>query len=421
MKGKTTELFSLILLFLLIGTSFLYSQDLIKRRLYIEPPVFSNAAGRAVGERGQSVIYEHIKITIASKEHLYLLEKPEEHDAVLKITFQERSSGGFLAILKGFDAGSEDPLFTEEIPLDSLNIDYLSKEFFEDVYRIVREPFRPVAPEVIEIIQERVVKEVELVEIGKGVTLSISGVPGTRITGEGLEEVVLKADGRFEGEVPQNIIVNLKAEHPDYYTETFEITIAEEDVSYEIKQIQYAKMGIDALLISWMLCPGAGYVYNLVPDIFFLSGQITQNFIGFGHWFWPYSGHDGGGDDNSDVAYYVRPFWEFMAGAGVYFLPREWKFRMFVTGHLYTRLVMETWRVYFAKAQTIGLQVGLFAEFAPWKRLRFYAGMPIRLFWSRDMASMNVLADSVPGSFTLLPNLHATLVGPVWIGVRILF
>lgn len=422
MKGTLLKRIGTMLLFFLLGIAFLHSQDLVKRRLYIEPPVFSNAARRAVGARGRTVIYEHIKITIASKEHLYLLEKPEEHDAVLRITFQERSGGGFLAILKGFDAGSEEALFTEEVPLDSLNMDYLSEEFFEDVYRIVREPFKPVAPEVIEIIKERVVKEVELIEIGKGVVLTITGIPGTRLTGEDIGEVTLDANGRYESEMPQNIIVHLKAEHPDYYTETFEITIAEEDVTYEIRQIEYAKMGIDALLVSWMFCPGAGYVYNLIPDIFFLSGQITQNFIGFGHWFWPYSGHDGDRNEgDTDAAYYVRPFWEFMAGAGVYFLPGEWKFRMFVTGHLYTRLVMETWRVYFAKAQTIGLQIGLYAELAPWKRLRFYAGMPIRLFWSRDMASQNVLADTVPGSVTLLPNLHTTLVGPVWIGVRILF
>jgi hypothetical protein len=394
-------IFYCILLFLL--TIDIFAQELIKRHLQIQVHDATEAEGNII-----KAAEEYIKIYLSERGDIIVTEVGEESDCRIEIDITPENSG-YRITLQGTDSIFPDNTFTRETEQQDINFSLLNSELLPALGDLVSAKFQPRKQEIVEEVTEKIVEDIEVKRILKGVVLALEGEPGTVIRTETGEKYALDSKGLLELELPFNVTFVFRAEHPRYYPVSHTVTTKTENIYLELDQNMASRWSVETGIrfYDWSLELGLSYFF--IPNTGFLFLGITQNLLTLGRALF--------GVDYSQV--HASP----ALGLGFYILPADNNFRFALTAGLFTRVVFpEELPVYLSKVETFGVQLGLRGDFSPWEKTRFYVEYKPRLLYSSAGTDISAFGSFQMGNIHRFSDkLYLYYILPVTLGTRFLF
>lgn len=379
------------------------AQEVIKRRVEIQVLDAAETDAHII-----KAAEEYIKIYLSERGDVIIAEEGEESDSRIEIEIT-RGHSGYRITLRGSDSIFPGNTFTRETEQPDINFSLLSSKLLPVFGDLIAAKFQPGKQEVVEEFTERIVEDIEVRRILKGVVLTLEGEPGTVIRTENGEKYALDSKGLLELELPFNVTFVFRAEHPRYYPVSHTITTENENIFLKLDQTQGSRWSIETgvRFYDWSLDFGLSYFF--IPNTGFLFLGITQNLLTAGRVIFN--------------AVYTQVHASPVLGVGFYFLPADNNLRFAVTTGFFTRIVFpEELPVYLSKVETFGVQLGLRGEFSPWEKTRFYVEYKPRLFYSSSGTDISAFGGFEMGGIHRFSNqLYLYYILPITLGARFLF
>jgi hypothetical protein len=341
---------------LILQASLLAAQEKLPRKLYVEI--------RAEDELLRTVKF-FTEVVLSEYSGIIVVEDKEESDCVLSLSVapvpageaDESAAKEKLRItVSGYDSYFQEEKFTYEYVSDGYSIIGLQEEFFPELVVKTAEAFPPRDPEIEEVFTERVVEDVEVKRILKGVALTLKAAPGTTVTSKTGDVYRTDALGEVLIELPFDTTFSFRAEHPDYFPENETVLVGREEMEYTLQQTRNRRWGFDAGLRIWAIGLEAAGVFYPIPNRLFLSLHLTSNAV--------------------SVMYFTRDYPVFLTpslNVGIYLLPTDSFVRFAFSAGLFTRIVFpEGEAPYISPLVTFGGHLPLRLELSPFKRVRFF-------------------------------------------------
>lgn len=374
----------ILIVLLLLHSAFLFSQEKLQRKLFIDTD------SGALEDTGVLPLEDALKtfrffteVIVAEQTDILVVEKREESDCIITISVAEdragaagaeeggdgtegRSIEGTMLRVEAYDTYFEEEKFIYEYPLKEYSIIELKETFFPELVVRTVEAFPPRDPEVKEVVTERVVEDVEVKRVLKGVVLTLYARAGTRITTKTGDVYNIDETGQLDIELPFDNNFAFRAEHPDYYPEEESILIGREDVEYTLEQVRVRRWGIDAGIRIWAGGLELAGVFYPLPHYVFVSLNLESNVVSF-----QYIGNRG------------TPFITPSVSLGVYFRAPEKLLRFALSTGFLTRISFPPdMPVTISPLVTFGIQLPVRVELSPFKRVRFYGEYKPRLIYN---------------------------------------
>lgn len=363
------RLVGVILLFTAVSV---FAQEKLPRKLYVE---FAEKNG--VGGSGETIRY-FTEVVISEYTDIIIVENEEESDCTLQIAIKENESTSeddedaemdapnrLIISVTAYDSYFKEEKFDYEYPSEGYSIISMQEEFFPELVSRTAEAFPPRDPEIEEVFTERIVENVEVKRVLKGIALTIRGVPGTLITSKTGEVYRLDDTGEVLLELPFDTTFSFRAEHPDYFPQNETVLVERQNMEYEIEQTKSVRWGFDAGIRIWAIGLEAAAVFYPIPNRLFLTLHLESSLI--------------------SVIYLTGGQSLFLTpslNVGFYLLPPDSFVRFAISAGLFTRFVFPPGEpAYLSRLVTFGAQIPLRIELSPFKRVRFFAEYKPRLIY----------------------------------------
>lgn len=305
------------------------------------------------------VLYNSIlAVAAVANEDVVLLESPDAEVPTSKEGREELAAriDADSWLLVEVSGGFSNPTITVET-FDILRQERFGEETirpgFAVNYRLIARGFWDNLTQAIADNYEAIVDTTEL---------TISGVPGTTITGVPGDDWTIPEEGVVSRKVPYPSSLQIIASAPGRYEVTIPQFIGIDPVSIELDQFQKPRFGVDAVLNAWQF-PGVRLWYFIRPAEIFIRAGVHTHFVGL----YPL-------DNTAQLLVFGWPLSFIDIDAGLFLLPAEQEFRLYIALGGYLRIVHASGYFGFDTLGAPGavtLTAGI--DFSPNRRLHFIA------------------------------------------------
>jgi len=284
--NKKAALFATLFLLFSINL-FAGGEILIPRRLFI----FFESSGE-LNRREQIMLEESLVANLAAKTEVIIVEGAEsaplpqsvegmggrasEYKADCWLLVKVQPQDNQLDIAASLFDISGETLLWEKSFKGTKKLQELESAFWQELVGTVEESLPPRAQEFVveEIIRK--VSEVQVVEKIVGVPLTIEALPGTRISGLTIEQIIIPEEGRVSLEVPGGATYQIRAAKKSYYPEELGFFVDKKALTVDIEQDRAARFGAE-LLMNFDNFAGLGLYYFPVRGFLFtgLRGEVS--------------------------------------------------------------------------------------------------------------------------------------------------
>ncbi len=284
--NKKAALFAILFLVFSISL-FADGEILIPRRLFL----FFESSGE-LNQREQIMVQESLVANLAAKTEVIIVEGAESEplpqsveergaraaeykaDCWLLVKVQPQDNQLDIAASL-FDISGENLLWEKSFN-GTKRLQELESALWQELVVAVEEALPPRAQRIVveEIIRK--VSEVQVVEKIVGVPLTIEALPGTRISGLTIEQIIIPEEGRVSLEVPGGATYQIRATKKSYYPEELGFFVDKEALAVDVEQNRAARFGAE-LLMNFDNFTGLGLYYFPVRGSLFtgLRGEAS--------------------------------------------------------------------------------------------------------------------------------------------------
>jgi hypothetical protein len=183
-------------------------------------------------------------------------------------------------VFRGQDLYFTDEGFSVNATIDSFSVIHVYNEIIPQITMRISQVFTPRKQEVIEVVKERIIREVEVRTVKAGTAaVTIQGPPGTILTFTTDETYVLDETGSVTIDFPYDITIPLLASLPDHYSKDAAIDVQQNDLTYTLKMERLDRWGIEGKLsITEGLLTLGGRFY-LIPGVWFMRVSMYTNVL----------------------------------------------------------------------------------------------------------------------------------------------
>ena len=380
-----------LLIFGFTASLLLFGQEKINRTLYLFPTEGTTERGREKQELLEiraSAFDEYLKVVIAESGVVLLTPAEEESDCLIRTVITENAEGIHTISVFAYDSFFEKDAFKLTAETEGFSLLPLRDSLFQDLTAEILKAFPPRDPEVVEVVTETIVEDVQVKKVfieGEGVTLTVRGLPGTRISSSGGENYTIDEEGFIEIGLPAGITFFIEAEKEGYFPLSAEFLTEDEDITYTLDQVKSGRFVLDARsrFSDMTICPG--FQYFVKPHYGFISFYLDENLLGLSSLI------------NGIGGYQIIPYVYPVLSGGWYFRQPQKNFRIALSLGVFTKLVFPfDAPPYVSKDMRFGIQPALNFDWSPFKKLRFYFEWAPRFYYSKD----NTLAINSEISFS---------------------